>query len=813
MPVEINRLTEGWLELESDPGLFTLLLEDFGVKGVQVDEIYDLQKPLDTPVYGFIFLFRWIEERRSRRKVIDQSHMYMKNDNVVNNIFFAQQMVPNSCATHSLLSILLNCSNIHLGDTLNRLKEHTSGMCPENKGWAIGNTPELAKAHNSHANASARRKLDKNNSISSGRYYTGEAFHFVSYVPINGHLFELDGLKPYPIDHGPWSESEEWTEKFQRVITDRLGIATEEKYNDIRFNLMAVVPDKRLAISHKLTLLKANRTIVLEVLDKLSKTKEESTTSTLLYASNPLPSTSNPDLSDNTSTSFTTNTTDSTANVSSIAANTSNITTNTSSSTTVESSKKRKHNSDQAEPNKTLDEDIKIQDKKLKKDADKTLSDGQQNRELKMIDNEEDTTIIGDQKKSNPDTIERSGKEVEKKIDKDTNKEVDRIAKDANMESDEKETRTERKDRNVTSASSQGESKCKEDEEEKKGMKMEEDQTHCDRGESAESNAASTVDQSDPSVSMSTEPTTSRSTTEQSLTTSTTDYFTPLTIQTSSTSPLTSCTSSLEDLASCTSELSHDSPCTSRGRGAVDSPCTSSPGIGAAGKDMKKFVVIRVAMETDSKNNSSRNKKDQPAIRKVCLEVGALPKGWEHTSSSSFSSPSAKDGASPSSSHSKYGGESPLLEGTRGECGEGSKRSGSKKSGESTFAPKDLQALVKNLEGEISICEAQLRDENERRKKYKEDDSRRTHNYDQFICAFLSMLTVQGTLAHLVAQEHLTSNKTSSTASKTYQAASSCLLSLHSSHVGGDSLGNSGGNHSSTSGSVTQRLKYKKKKK
>jgi hypothetical protein len=29
-----------------------------------------------------------------------------------------------------------------------------------------------------------------------------EAFHFVSYVPIHGHLFELDGLKPYPIDHG-----------------------------------------------------------------------------------------------------------------------------------------------------------------------------------------------------------------------------------------------------------------------------------------------------------------------------------------------------------------------------------------------------------------------------------------------------------------------------------------------------------------------------------------------------------------------------------------------------------------------------------
>lgn len=169
MPVDINRLTEGWLELESDPGLFTLLLEDFGVKGVQVEEIYDLQKSLDSPVYGFIFLFRWIEERRSRRKIWDQSDIFLKEEEIVNNIFFAQQMVPNSCATHSLLSVLLNCPNIHLGNTLSRLKAHTSGMCPENKGWAIGNTPELARAHNSHAMPQAKRRLDKTTGITTGR--------------------------------------------------------------------------------------------------------------------------------------------------------------------------------------------------------------------------------------------------------------------------------------------------------------------------------------------------------------------------------------------------------------------------------------------------------------------------------------------------------------------------------------------------------------------------------------------------------------------------------------------------------------------
>lgn len=269
MPLDITRLTDGWLELESDPGLFTLLLEDFGVKGVQVEEIYDLQKSLEGPVYGFIFLFRWIEERRSRRKVVDQGETYVDDEEIVNNIFFAQQMVPNSCATHSLLSVLLNCPNIHLGSTLTRLKTHTVGMDPENKGWAIGNTPELARAHNSHAMPQAKRRLDKSTGVSTGSRYTGEAFHFVSFVPINERLFELDGLKPYPIDHGPWASGEEWTDKARRVIADRLG----GKYNDIRFNLMAVVPDKRLALQHKLNMLRTNRQIVVDALQQLMNDK------------------------------------------------------------------------------------------------------------------------------------------------------------------------------------------------------------------------------------------------------------------------------------------------------------------------------------------------------------------------------------------------------------------------------------------------------------------------------------------------------------------------------------------------------------
>lgn len=81
-------------------------------------------------------------------------------------------------------------------------------------------------------------------------------------------------MKPYPIDHGPINE-QDWTDKFRQVMSDRLSITSDE-YNEIRFNLMAVVPDRRLAIHHKLKMLRTNKQIVLDALQHLVKIKEKS---------------------------------------------------------------------------------------------------------------------------------------------------------------------------------------------------------------------------------------------------------------------------------------------------------------------------------------------------------------------------------------------------------------------------------------------------------------------------------------------------------------------------------------------------------
>lgn len=72
--------------------IFSFICMLTGVSGVQVEEIYDLQKPIEGPVFGFIFLFKWIEERRARRKMSPADEAFVSNTEVVNSMFFAQQV-------------------------------------------------------------------------------------------------------------------------------------------------------------------------------------------------------------------------------------------------------------------------------------------------------------------------------------------------------------------------------------------------------------------------------------------------------------------------------------------------------------------------------------------------------------------------------------------------------------------------------------------------------------------------------------------------------------------------------------------------
>jgi ubiquitin carboxyl-terminal hydrolase L5 len=204
-----------WCTIESDPGVFSELIRKIGVKNVGVEEVYSLEDEellqSISPIHGLIFLFKWTQSQTKRECL----------KNYDNDLFFANQVINNACATQAIISILLNVPQLDIGQELNEFKTFTMEMDPQLRGTVLGQTDTIRIVHNSFARpepfyiSNDGKKPKKE----------GDAFHFVSYIPFKGKLYELDGLQEGPILIGDCTP-ENWIYVAREEIKKRI-----EQYN------------------------------------------------------------------------------------------------------------------------------------------------------------------------------------------------------------------------------------------------------------------------------------------------------------------------------------------------------------------------------------------------------------------------------------------------------------------------------------------------------------------------------------------------------------------------------------------------------
>ena len=213
-----------------------------GVKDVAVEELYDLDFRGNTSVpaehiLGLVFLFKWKDQADTVVPETDYP-----------GVFFANQVVPNACATQALLSVLLNCDEEHvdIGPHLRDFKQFTADMPPDLKGLTLTNATIIRNAHNSFRPPDTALMLKQ-----SKKGKAEDAYHYVAYLPILGRLWEIDGLKKGPINRGECSQ-DTWIDLAAETLRERINKYTDSEF---MFSLLAISRSPAVTLAERVSLL------------------------------------------------------------------------------------------------------------------------------------------------------------------------------------------------------------------------------------------------------------------------------------------------------------------------------------------------------------------------------------------------------------------------------------------------------------------------------------------------------------------------------------------------------------------------------
>lgn len=215
---------EEWYQIENNPSILTQLIKNIGVKGIQVEEILSLEslENLNTPIYGLIFLSKYIENKSYTPNILSTWDK---------DLFFSKQIIENVNAIQSLLEIIFNNDDkIDLSPDLKELKLSMNEMNPITKGLTITNCEKIKNEQNKLI--SLTNDLNKNDE---------DIYHFVTIINFKKNVYELDGLQEGPILLEQDVEFNNWTKKIKNILIEKINFFSN---NEIKFNLFVLIPDK-----------------------------------------------------------------------------------------------------------------------------------------------------------------------------------------------------------------------------------------------------------------------------------------------------------------------------------------------------------------------------------------------------------------------------------------------------------------------------------------------------------------------------------------------------------------------------------------
>jgi ubiquitin carboxyl-terminal hydrolase L3 len=149
--------------------------------------------------------------------------------------------VGNACGTIGLLHTLMNLPDpvrtFRDGSWLATFDNDTSLVGPDGKPASATLRAERLEGDNRIANLHDQATASESNQTGRGSLEDNVETHFIALVHKNGTLYELDGRKRGPVDHGPTTQAS--------LLRDACRVVREFMDRDpgeLRFTLLALAP-------------------------------------------------------------------------------------------------------------------------------------------------------------------------------------------------------------------------------------------------------------------------------------------------------------------------------------------------------------------------------------------------------------------------------------------------------------------------------------------------------------------------------------------------------------------------------------------
>ncbi|XP_049866268.1 ubiquitin carboxyl-terminal hydrolase isozyme L3-like [Pectinophora gossypiella] len=222
------------LPMESNPETMNKYLHKLGVSDTwRMVDVMGLDPDalawVPRPVLAVVLLFPLSEAYEQHRNQ-QETDLVKKGEQAPKDVFHLKQVLSNVCGNIALVhSVANNITNIELKSDglLKKYLDDAKDLDAAAKGVLLENSTAILEAYKEIVRSGSGQGANEEEPVNN---------HFVTFIHKDGQLFELDGRKSFPINHGPTTPDS--------LLEDAANICRQfidREPDNIGFNVVALV--------------------------------------------------------------------------------------------------------------------------------------------------------------------------------------------------------------------------------------------------------------------------------------------------------------------------------------------------------------------------------------------------------------------------------------------------------------------------------------------------------------------------------------------------------------------------------------------